>query len=504
MNYFKAKKTILSVISAALICLFFMSSAIAAPQTAAPGAYTGPAAKYVFLFIGDGMSFAQINSTEMYLGKQEKYDSLNVKQLSLTKFPVLGTAMTFDAESFIPDSASTATSIATGYKTLGGVISMDTSKTVKYETIAEMAKKKGLKIGVISSVSLDHATPACFYSHQKSRNDYHEISKQLVNSGFDFYGGGGLKQPTGPKKDQQDVLEAAKINGYKVVNNYDEFALLNNKSGKVIAINPVLDADKALPYEIDRTTYDLSLADYVQKGIEVIDNPNGFFMMVEAGKIDWAAHANDAGAAIHDTIALDKAVDEALKFYEKHPLETLIIITGDHECGGMTIGFAGTGYETFFDKISYQTMSYLGFGKVMNEYMKTKTKDAAVLEDLLPSIKNAFGLIVNSDPDASQRPGLVLSDYEVQRLRDALKQSMTPAKERKLNDYEQIIYGTYDPLTVTLTHILNNKAGLAWTSYSHTGLPVPVYAKGAGESVFDGYYDNTDIFHKMLTAMKLR
>ena len=225
--------------------------------------------------------------------------------------------------------------------------------------------------------------------------------------------------------------------------------------------------------------------------------------MVEGGKIDWACHANDAGASIHDTLAFDKAVNEAVEFYNAHPKETLIIVTGDHECGGMTIGFAGTAYETFFDKIGFQTKSYLEFDKIVADYKTRKNSSNAALEDLLPAIKTSFGLITSKDPDAASNPGMVLTDYEIQRLRDALKQTMIDPKERKYNDAEKIMYGGYEPLTVTLTHILNNKAGIGWTSYSHTGLPLPVFAKGLGQELFDGYYDNTDIFKKLCTIMKV-
>ena len=133
--------------------------------------------------------------------------------------------------------------------------------------------------------------------------------------------------------------------------------------GKVIAMNKIVDRDAAMYYTLDqRDSKDhVTLAEYLSKGIELLDNPNGFFMMVEGGKIDWACHANDAASSIRDTLALDEAVARAVSFYEKHPTETLIVVTGDHETGGMTIGFAGTQYSSFMDKIQYQKMSYIEF-----------------------------------------------------------------------------------------------------------------------------------------------
>ncbi|WP_110942539.1 alkaline phosphatase [Geosporobacter subterraneus] len=463
--------------------------------------YTGKTPKYVFLFIGDGTSFPQIAAAEMYLGAQKKTASPEIKALDFTNFPATGVAATYDSDSFIPDSASTGTSIASGIKTGNGIINMDPQKKTNVEPITRKLKAKGYKIGVISSVSIDHATPAVFYANQVSRNNYYDIGLQLANSKFDFFGGGGFVDPRGERAkiaNAQDVLEVAKKNGFKVVSTKEEILKLNKNSGRVIAINPQLDSSKAMPYEIDRKEGDLKLSDYVRKGIEVLDNKNGFFMVVESGKIDWANHANDAAASIHDTIEFNNAVMEAYKVYEKYPNDTLIIVTGDHECGGLTIGFAGTEYSTFFNKLEKQTMSYIGFDKIISDYKKNTKPENYKLEDLFPQIKAAFGLV----PSGDAKSELVLTASELKRLQDAFTRSMQASADRKYDDHEKIIYGTYEPLTVTLTHILNNKAGLSFTSYSHTGLPVPVYAVGLGQELFIGSYDNTDINKKLVAITK--
>ncbi|AOT73186.1 alkaline phosphatase [Geosporobacter ferrireducens] len=463
--------------------------------------YNGKTPKYVFLFIGDGTSFPQIAAAEMYLGAQKKTTAPQTKALDFTNFPATGVAATFDSDSFIPDSASTGTSIASGIKTGNGIINMDPQKQTSVEPITRKLKDKGYKIGVVSSVSIDHATPAVFYANEASRNNYYEIGLQLANSNFDYFGGGGFKDPEGKNTkmpNPQNILDVAKKNGFTVASTKDEILQLNNNSGKVIAINPELDADKAMPYEIDRKDGELKLSDYVRKGIEVLDNKNGFFMMVESGKIDWANHANDAAASIHDTIEFNNAVMEAYKVYEKYPNDTLIIVTGDHECGGLTIGFAGTEYETFFNKLEKQTLSYIGFDKIINDYKKSTKPENYKFEDLLPQIKTAFGLTASADGTS----GLVLTASEYSRLQEAFKRSMEAKADRNYTDHEKIIYGTYEPLTVTLTHILNNKAGLSFTTYSHTGLPVPVYAVGLGHELFNGSYDNTDIYKKMAAITK--
>ncbi|KAB3535788.1 alkaline phosphatase [Alkaliphilus pronyensis] len=482
-----------------------MGDSMATSSNHANNTYRGKAPKYVFLFIGDGMSFPQITSAEMYLGQKNGTKALTSEYLSFSKFPAAGTALTYDAESFIPDSASTATALATGEKTLGGVINMDVTKQIEFTPISKKLKEQGKKIGIVSSVPITHATPACFYSNVPSRRMAYEIGLQLADSDFDFYAGGSFDQPTGADKDKVHILDVVKSKGYNVINTKEEILELNSESGKTVAISPVLDGN-AMTYEIDRKADELALSDFVKKGIEVLDNKDGFFMMVESGKIDWAGHANDAAASIHDTIQFSKAIDEAVEFYNKHPKDTLIIVTGDHECGGMSIGFAGTGYETFFNKIDRVTMSQSKFNGIVKEYKENTSKDKAKLSDLYDEIKNAYGLIAPTDEDAKkeENKSMVLTQYEINRLEEALKQSMRDSEDRIYTDQEKVMYGYYEPLSITLTHILNNKAGIDYTSFSHTGLPVPVYAIGVGHELFNGYYDNTDIYEKLAAITKVK
>jgi alkaline phosphatase len=130
--------------------------------------------------------------------------------------------------------------------------------------------------------------------------------------------------------------------------------------------------DNSLPYSINKDIEKISLADFIKKGIEVLDNKNGFFMMVEGGKIDWACHANDAATCIAETIAFDDAVKEAIKFYNSHKEETLIVVTGDHETGGMSLGFAGTGYSNSYSVLDAQKVSYEALQNKVLEYKKSQ------------------------------------------------------------------------------------------------------------------------------------
>lgn len=381
---------------------------------------------------------------------------------------------------------------------------MDTTKTIKYTTISEQLKAQlGYKIGVLTTVNLNHATPAAFYAHQSSRKNYYEIGQEMIASNFDYFAGGGLLSPTGKNKDLTSLYDVAKENGYTVTTTQSEIEAVNKNTGKVIAIDENLADGDAMNYDMDLADGKWDLADYVEKGVEVLNNDKGFFMMVEGGKIDWACHANDAAASINDTLALDKAVQAAYKFYEQHPADTLILVTGDHETGGLTIGYAGTNYDTYLKNLENQTLSYAKFD---SEYVASYKENNTPFSQVLVDIKNNFGLVTADDAAAAADPTLVLTDYEVQKLKAAYERTMKvgASSQDKMTQEEYDLYGTYEPLSVTITHILNNKSGIAFSSYSHTGLPVPVFAIGNGSSLFEGYYDNTDIYNKLATLTQIK
>ena len=180
-----------------------MTAAPVAANAAAPAASTAAdeencfglfqkKPKYIFLFIGDGMGTAQIQSARFYQGTVTNNGAITEAELSFTQFPEVGSVTTYDSTSFCPDSASTATSIASGKKTESGVINMcPWTRDVPYETIAEkLHKQKGYKVGIVSTVNIDHATPAAFYAHQKTRKNYYQIGVELANSGFEYFAGG--------------------------------------------------------------------------------------------------------------------------------------------------------------------------------------------------------------------------------------------------------------------------------------------------------------------------
>ncbi|WP_027722571.1 alkaline phosphatase [Maridesulfovibrio zosterae] len=473
-----------------LICVMLMAAVPAQAKDKTVRVYKGKPAKYVFLFIGDGMGIPQKGATEAFTGEK----------LVMNTFPAQGMTTTYAADRFITGSAAAATAIASGQKTNIGMLGMSPSQR-DIKSVAELARDSGKKVGIVSSVSIDHATPAAFYAHVPTRGQYYDIDVALSESNFDFFAGGGLKDITNKKKNSKNfkgnALDLIKKAGYKVVIDKDEFLALKPSAGKVIAWNSWLQDAKALPYAMDMRPQDITLPEFTEKAIEMLDNSKGFFLMVEGGKIDWACHANDAAAFIRNTISFDNSIAKAVEFAKKHPKETLIVVTGDHECGGLTLGFAGTKYGSYYSALHPQDISFQKFSDEVVKLWKEEHGDKVSFEDFEPTITHFFGLEFSGD---YKKNPMVVKEYQLAMLKDAYNRTMKG--EKKFKDPELYnLYGDYDPLTVTITHVLDNNAGLGWTSFKHTGVPIATSAMGVGASSFNGYYDNTDIAYKIMSVM---
>lgn len=456
--------------------------------------------KYIFFFIGDGMGLGQEQLTESYLGA---YDTENMDpKLFFTGMPQKGFITTYSKSHKITDSAAAGTALAAGEKTDNGRIMKNSDASESFKSVAHIAKENGMKVGILSSVSLDHATPAVFYANADSRNMYYEISMQLPDSEFDFFGGGGYRNPEGLESnnkysekytqqdqegtkatDKKNMLEYAREKGYTIINSKDALMSLDNSDEKIIAINPVLQSGSAMPYAIDNNAGDPELADYVEKAIEVLDNENGFFMMVEGGKIDWACHSNDAATVVHEIVDFDKAIGKAMEFFLQHPEETLIIVTGDHETGGLGMGNTLAGKETDYKSLAHQKASL----EVIEKEMKSLQQPS--YETIMTRVEEYFGL----------GSAVTINAYDSLRLKRAWKASFDPTYTR--TDDDVVRYGYYEPVTITATHILSEKAGIAWTTFSHTAMPLPVHSIGNGSEIFGGYYDNTDIPKKIASLI---
>ncbi len=285
-----------------LICLCLLLVSVVGAWSQSP--------KYVFLFIGDGMGYEHLK--------------LATEELSFANFPVKGELMTHSADKDITDSAAAGTALATGHKTSNGTIGMDSARKVDFSSIAIEAKRQGWAAGVVTTVSIDHATPAAFYAHVPSRNMYHEISGFVPTADLDFYGGAGFKN-IGRN------FKKFKKAGYTILRGKDA----KMRGDKIVYIQEKRKNVSQLPYAVDRKDDDMTLEDLVEGAIEFMLPKGKFFLMAEGGMIDWAAHNNDAYRAAGEVDDLSEAVEEALDFYEKHPDETLIVITADHETGGL-------------------------------------------------------------------------------------------------------------------------------------------------------------------------
>ncbi len=448
--------------------------------------------KYIFYFIGDGMAAPQVAMTQAYLRyTKNPNDGIGMEKLHFTEFPMTGLATTYAENRLITGSAAAGTALATGHKTTINTIAMNGDHTANLTSMAEMARDKGMKVGIVTSVSIDHATPAVFYAHEANRRDYYNIAAQMPASNFDYFGGGYALGDT--LKDLQDKMTEA---GYKIATTLEDMRSLKNGE-KVWAYNHTVDSEAALYFEIDRPEDHISLPEFTQKGIELLDNENGFFMMVEGGKIDWACHANDAVAAANDVLAFDRSISKAIEFYKKHPDETLIVVTADHETGGLTLGYALTDYESAFEILKYQKISFEKLTEIVNKKLESD-KSSFTLDEALKILSQYTGL-----GNSSLHEKLALSEYEMSLLRSAYHQ-MIEGKTDKYPEQEHIDDGGYNPFLMAANHILNRKAGLDWASYKHTALPVSVYAIGAGSENFTGYYDNTDIAKKIIKIGALK
>ena len=444
--------------------LFVFISVLLLFGCTAPPKTPSQKAKYVFFFIGDGMGLAHTCLAEAYLGA--KNNKPGNQKLMMNTFPVFGSYATYAHRTYITCSAASGTAMATGHKTSKGTICMDYAHKKGFKSIATIAHEKGYKVGILTSVTINHATPAAFYAEQESRNMYYEIGEQLCKSDFEFFGGGDFNDPQ--VKDGISLHDKAKKADYQIVQTTDQLNnALEKKEKKVLAITPV-QQENSIPYRIDNKKGAFVLSDLTKKAIEALENPNGFFIMVEGGKIDWAGHANDAASILFETLDFDDAIKVAYEFYKKHPKETLIVVGADHETGGLSVGNV---HHTLWEQ---QKGSFLEISKAW----KTLSPKESFEKTGLPFIQKYFGL--------HQHEKLMLSEKELKEVRKAYMKSP--------ND-EHFVRVSLD--------VFQHRLGADFTTDYHTSIHIPVRAIGAGADLFGSTFDNTELFDKMVSAMQL-
>ncbi len=434
-------------------------------------------AKYVFYFIGDGMGVNQVIGTEMYLAELE--GRIGTKSLSFTSFPVRNYMTTYSATNAVTCSAAAGTALATGTKTQNGRIGMRQDSSVLY-SIACKAKQAGKAVGVTTSVAINHATPAVFYAHQPDRQMYYEIGTDAAKAGFDFYGGAGWKQVFSPHDSSAiDLYSLLRDSGYMIIDHRQDFQALSAGAEKVVYVQPKDCVNpSSLPAAIDRKEGDLTLANITEKAIQFLStrNETGFFLMVEGGVIDWLCHANDGAAAFREVVDFSETIQVALDFYKAHPNETLIIVTADHETGGLSLGNGP--YELNLKLLANQKSSIIGLTQKLKQLKKSKGKNLTY-PDLQELFKQECGFGAT----------VMLSPAEEQLLESECMKIIRSDRNQLVRNEHALV----DPLAVLAVKILNRKAMIQWASGGHSAGAVPVYAIGVGAEKFSGISDNTEI-----------
>jgi alkaline phosphatase len=432
--------------------------------------------KYVFLFIGDGMGMGHVMAAETYnrrvLGSPDN--------ILMMQFPVSSFALTYSANSSITDSAAAGTALATGIKTNNSMIGMN-ADTVAVESVATQLKRQGWGVGIITSVAFDDATPAAHFAHQPHRKMWKEINHDGARSNFDFIGGMYTLMARNGEDACNKVFDDYRANGYNVVSGMD--ALKKAVGGKKILASfgsPSKSTD--FPYTIDSIpgapTLRQLTAECLQHMIAV--SPDHFFMMVEGGNIDHAAHANDGATVVKEVLNFQESIRVAYDFYVQHPDETLIVITADHDTGGMTIGVdKGNNNPTFAD-IDWRRMSKGRFQDYCTQH--TDLTWDAVKEVMADNLGLWSHIPVSESEEA------------------ALKASFNEFKNNAAAT-DKTLYKDFSRFSSDVFSLVNRKNGIGFTTYSHTGNPVPVFAVGKGCELFSEINNNIEIprrFRKLL------
>ncbi len=435
------------------------------------------APKYIFYYIGDGMGMGQVMTTECYNRTVKKSD----KPLLMMQFPVASTSTTYSASSPVTDSAAAGTALATGHKTKNGMLGMNPD-TVAVTSVAKELFDMGYGIGIVTSVAADDATPGAFYTHVPKRSMYYEIGKDAATSGYDFIAGAGIRGTVDKSGNPTDLLEIFQQNSVDVVRGLDE--LSKSESRRVLLLNTDTTHPWNIGYTIDSLTDVLTLPAMTDACLNHLEK-NGhdrFFMMVEGGNIDHAGHANDGGTIIKETINFQEALDIAYKFYLAHPDETLIIVTADHETGGLGLGNNSVGYDAHLHYYDYQKVSKDWFSDYCKNLLRTRR--LYTWEDMEEYLTENLGFW-KYVPVTEEQTALLKADFE-------------KCFKENLGVDQKTLYNNFNEFAVNVFNIFDSFTGLGWTTNGHSGGLVPVYAVGVGAEQFSSFNDNTDIPKKIM------
>lgn len=427
------------------------------------------APKYIFYFIGDGMGHGAVMAAQTYnrvvLGNDEP--------LLMMQFPVAGMLETYSASSTVTDSAAAGTALSTGNKTRNGMLGMD-ADTTAVTSMAAVLHDAGWGVGLVTNVSPDDATPGAFYAHVPNRGMFYEIGRQAAESDYEFIAGSRWRGARHGDGSSRGLYEYMAEKGVDLVTSTE--AARKSDSRRVFLYN-----DDYTGYTVDSIPGLEMLPEVTATAIDHLKrvSPDRFFLMVEGGDIDHAAHSNDGGAVVMDVINFNDALKHAYDFYLEYPHETVIIVTADHETGGLSVGNRYVGYTSNPQYVQYQKISKDRFSGLVKK-MLNDDDGTMTWEKFKEFAGEHTGLWTNIPVD----------DRQEASLREMFDDTF--AKRKALAD-EKTLYSSFNALANALFNTLNDIQGYGWTTSGHSGNPVPVYAIGDGMEVFGTRLDNTGI-----------
>ena len=454
----------------------FSAALMAAAITATAWA---KAPNYIVFFIGDGMGIAQVTNAQLYNARVLG----NSTPLLSTTFPVASMATTHSASSDVTDSAAAGTALSTGHKTVNGMLGV-TPDSVAVTSVAKKLFDAGYGVGIVTSVAIDDATPGAFYAHVPSRSQYYDIGRQLAECGYQFAAGASLRGAFDKQGNPTDLMKYFDEANVSVSYGLDS---IDTTAQRLLVLSPFhKEKQNEIGFTIDSIAGALTLPALTRAGLDQLKrtSPDRFFMMVEGGNIDHAGHGNDGGTILREVINFNQALQEAYDFYLAHPDETLIVVTADHETGGMSVGCRETGYSVRLENAAGQKISKEEFSNLCRAMLRSRR--IYTWDDMQEILRDELGFGVN----------LKLTPEETERLHTMFDEVF----EKRASGLDQkTLYATFDGFTNEVFNILNAKSGMGWTTGGHSGMPVPVYAVGVDSQLFSPLNDNTDIPAKILS-----
>lgn len=435
--------------------------------------------KYIFYYIGDGMGMGPVMAAQTY----NRVIRGAEQPLLMMQFPTVAWCQTWSASSTTTDSAAAGTALSTGTKTRNGMLGMGPD-TIAATSVATVLHNMGWGVGVTTSVSADDATPGAFYAHVPNRGMSYEIDCEAARSGYEFLAGAGLRGLTGDHHDE--IVELMRQNDVQMLYGRDGVAKIDSR--RVCLLNAETGNVWNVGYTIDSVASRLDLPLIASTCLAHLEkySPDRFFMMVEGGNIDHALHANDGGAAIKEVINFDEALRVAYDFYLKHPDETLILVTADHDTGGMALGNDYIKYASNLGIFDHQRKSKEAFSEECKAMLRSRR--VYTWDDMRQKLSEDFGLFT----------AIPVSEKQEQ----ALKDKFTATFELRNTEDQKTLYANFDAFSVAVLRLINDAAGIGFTATSHTGNPVPLFAIGVGADLFKGLNNNSEIAPTMLRLVE--